>query len=79
MSWLKEVLRGWLFPDFEERLKDLERHFVTKRNERGMAIETLADVPLKERAERKNRTKGMTWQQRKQYLEETDGGRLVNG
>lgn len=75
---MKTLLKKWLgFPELEARVLDLERHFVTKRNEQGQAIETLADVPLKDRSERKLRMGGMSWQQRKQVLEATDGGRTA--
>lgn len=62
--------------DLEGRVADLERHFVTKRNAEGGVIETLADVPLAKREpKRKVSSKGMTWQQKRNLLELTDGGR----
>ena len=64
--------------EFERRLSDLERHFVTRRDANGEPVETLADVPVDKRDELKRRVpRGMTWQQRKAWLEETDGGRFV--
>ena len=79
MNWLKSKLRKWLgFDDLEARIKDLERHFVTKRNADGGVVETLADVPLHERKERQSNMRGMNLEQRKRWLEETDGGRQVN-
>lgn len=83
MNRLKNILRTWLgFDEQERRLFDLERHFVTKRDEKGQPIQTLADVPVKDRKELKTPTsmRGMTMQQRLAWLEKTDGGRrLPNG
>lgn len=59
----------------EKRIFDLERHFVTKRNEQGVVVETLADVPVDKRKDVKKAQRGMSWQQRKAVLELTDGGR----
>jgi hypothetical protein len=75
--WLRNLILGWLgltetVQDLDGRLKDVERHFVTKRDTAGMPTETLADVPLNQRKDFKPR--GLTWQQRKAYLEATDGG-----
>lgn len=56
--------------ELRERLHDLERHFVIKRDETGKVIETLAD-----RQERKFKPKRVTWQQTRAYLEITDDGR----
>jgi len=76
MNWLKAKLRAWLgIENLAIRTLDLERHFVTRRDEAGRPLETLADVPV---GERKNiHPRGMSWQQRKQWLEATDGGRMV--
>lgn len=77
MHLLKSFIRKWLGCDeYERRLLDLERHFVTKRDQQGQPIQTLADVPVKDRKEFKPSLRGMTMQQRRQWLEETDGGRL---
>jgi hypothetical protein len=79
MKWLKSLLVRWLLADFDARLKDVERHFVTKRHpETGLPIETLADVPL---ADRKPHIKprGMSWNQKRAYLEATDGGKVQLG
>ena len=61
------------------RLKDLERHFVTRRNEKGEVTETLADVPLAERRAREAAKphRVVSWPQRRAWLEATDGGRNV--
>jgi hypothetical protein len=57
--------------EFEARLHDLERHFVTKRDPAtGQILETLAD-----RSERKFKPKRVTWQQTRAWLEATDDGR----
>jgi hypothetical protein len=56
--------------EFEQRLHDIERHFVIKRDETGKVIETLAD-----RQERKFKPKRVTWQQTRAYLELTDDNR----
>ena len=73
----KAWLIRWLLTDsdLDARLKDLERHFVTKRNTEGAPIETLADVPIEKRKEiAKPRMAGMSWAQRRAWLEATDGG-----
>jgi hypothetical protein len=57
--------------DLEDRLLALERHFVTKRDETGKILETLADR-RKRGAQPPSRVK---WQQMRRWLEETDGGR----
>lgn len=62
--------------ELEARIKDLERHFVTKRDENGQAVETLADVPVERRKEIKPRA-GMSWDQKRRFLEATDGGRRL--
>lgn len=57
--------------EFEARLHDLERHFVTKRDPAtGQVLETLAD-----RSQRKFKPKRVTWQQTQKWLEITDDGR----
>jgi hypothetical protein len=74
--WFRNLILRWLgLADHQARLLDLERHFVTKRDEEGMPTETLADVPVDKRKELKGRTAGMSWPQRKRWLEATDGGR----
>jgi hypothetical protein len=78
MNWLRNLILRWLgLADHEGRLKDVERHFVTKRDREGLPVETLADVPLEKRKEKemKPRMAGMSWAQRKAYLEATDGER----
>jgi hypothetical protein len=77
---LRQLALHWLgLADHDGRLHDLERHFVTKRNAEGKPVETLADVPLEERKERQQmRTRGMSWQQKKAWLEATDGGRRLD-
>jgi hypothetical protein len=80
MGWLKKCLRNFLLrflglSDHEERLKDVERHFVTKRDQQGVPTETLADVPVDKRDKlRGPRQAGLTPHQRRAYLEATDGG-----
>lgn len=57
--------------EFEARLHDLERHFVTKRDPvTREVVETLAD-----RVQRKFKPKRVTWQQTRAWLEQTDDGR----
>lgn len=74
MRWLKQ----WLgIAEQEQRIADLERHFVTKRGPSGEVTETLADVPLEKRKERAAKPKGMSIQQRKEFLERTDGMRRM--
>lgn len=79
ITLLKTLVRG-----FEARIKDLERQFATRYDDAGKVVETLADIPIAERANvrvlrrPKNPMAGMSWQQRKRYLEETDGGRRVD-
>lgn len=58
----------------EARIKDLERHFVTKRDETGKVIETLADVPIEKRSPTRT-LRGLSWPQRRALLEATDGFR----
>lgn len=71
------ILRLLGLEDLADRLKDLERQFVTKRNEQGQIVETLADVPLAERKDRRQKMAGMSWQQRQKWYEATDGGRIA--
>jgi len=74
MNLLRQLILRWLgLATVEGRLKDVERHFVTKRDKEGLPIETLADVPLEKRKEIKPRMAGLSWQQRRAYLEATDG------
>lgn len=75
IRWLKKKLASWLLADIEARVLDLERHFVTRRDSSGAITETLADVPLKDRKERQAKLGGMSWAQRRAWLEATDGGR----
>lgn len=76
MNWLKAKLRKWLgFDEMNARILDLERHFVTRYNDEGKPIETLADVPLEQRKERETKMRGMSMAQRRAWLEATDGGR----
>lgn len=63
--------------DSDARMKDIERHFVTRRAADGSTIETLADIPMAERAERRLKMKGMSWPQRRQTLEQTEGGKFA--
>lgn len=58
--------------ELKQRLYDIERHFVTKRDETGRPIETLAD-----RQQKKFKPTRVTWQQTRRWLEATDGGRKV--
>lgn len=76
MNWLRNLILRWLgLTDHEGRLLDLEKHFVTKRDQTGQPIQTLADVKLEDRREFRPRQAGMNWQQRRAVLEATDGGR----
>lgn len=78
IPFLRNLLLRFLGLDtVEARLIDLEKHFVTKRNEKGEPIETLADVPLADRKARRNKMAGLSMQQRLRYLEKTDGGTRV--
>lgn len=69
--------------DLERRLKDVERQFVTKYAENGAIAETLADVPVNERQNikvikrPKNPMAGMSWPQRREWLERTEGGKKL--
>jgi hypothetical protein len=78
------AILDFMFPSRREirnlklRLSDIERHFVTKRDESGKPVETLADVPISKREElRKRPMRGMSWPQRREWLERTDGGRRM--
>ena len=67
-----------------KRIKDLERQFAVEYDDAGKVTKTLADVPIPERANVKvikkprNPMAGMTWDQRRRWLEMTDGGRIKN-
>jgi hypothetical protein len=75
---MKQLILRWLgLADHTGRIEDLERHFVTKRNAEGLVVETLADVPLEKRKDREFKMRGMTMQQRRAFLEASDGGRKV--
>lgn len=74
-NWLKKLLG---ITDLEAKVRDLERHFVTRRGDNGEVLETLADVPLEKRKERAAKPRGMSMAQRKAWAEQTDGGRNVN-
>jgi hypothetical protein len=63
--------------NLEARIKDLERHFVTQRNEAGEVTQTLADVPVEKRNISRP-LRGMNWDQRRRWLEKTDGGRNIS-
>lgn len=77
---VRKLLIRWLLHDVDLRLKDIERHFVVKRDELGKPVQTLADVPVKDRKELlKPSLAGMSWPQRRAILEQTDGLRKVNG
>jgi hypothetical protein len=68
-----------------KRIKDLERQFAVEYDDTGKVTKTLADVPIPERGNVKvikkprNPMAGMTWDQRRRWLEMTDGGRIKNG
>jgi hypothetical protein len=53
----------------ETRIRDLERHFVTKCDEAGNVTETLADIPVEKR-DLKRPLRGMNWDQRRRWLEQ---------
>ena len=74
--WLRNLILSFLgLADHEERLRDVERHFITKRDKLGAVTETLADVPVDKRDKlRGPRQAGLSWPQRKALLEATDGG-----
>jgi len=63
------------YEELEERVRDLEKHFVTKRDAQGQPVETLADVPVGKRKELRMR-RITNWPQQRRWLEQTDGGRL---
>ena len=77
MNWLRKlILRALDIGDHEGRLKDIERHFVLRRDQTGQPTQTLADVPLEKRKElQKPKRAGMSTQQYIRWLEATDGGR----
>lgn len=78
MRWLKKKIRVWLeLDDHQARLVDIETHFVTQRDDKGRPTQTLADVPVADRKHLKPNLAGATWQQRKAWLEATDGGRKL--
>jgi hypothetical protein len=68
----------------EQRLRDVERQFAVEYDDAGKVVKTLADVPPTERANVKvlkhprNPMLGMSWPQRRRWLEATDGGRKIN-
>lgn len=72
---IRKLLRQWLgVDDCAGRVTDIERHFVTKRDEHGQPVETLADVPLSQRKPYKPSMAGLSWPQRRALLEMTEGG-----
>lgn len=52
-----------------KRILDLERHFVTKRNDKGEVTETLADVPVEKRVPSRP-LRSISWPQRRAFLEQ---------
>jgi hypothetical protein len=72
------ALSGWV-EEAEQRIIDLERHFVTKRKPDGSVAETLADVPVEERHRlpKNSGLRGASMQQRLRWLERTEGGTRV--
>lgn len=77
-KYLRNFILRWLeLSDHEGRLKDVEWHFVVKRDAAGLPIETLADVPLADRKSLNTKRRGMSVEQRRQWMEQTDGGRKV--
>jgi hypothetical protein len=78
-NWLRRLLFRWLCSELDARITDLERHFITKRDEKGNVTQTLADVPIGDRKHLANRPlRGASWAQAKGWLEATDGGRMVS-
>jgi hypothetical protein len=73
MMWPWEAMAK--IDELEQRVLDLERHFVTKRDEDGKVTQTLADVPVVDRKNLHSPSAGMSWPQRRRWLEATDGGR----
>jgi len=72
------MLKLWPWSELAElrsRITDIERHFVTKRDAAGAPVETLADVPYEQRKKKPVSLRGTTWAQKRQWLEQTDGGR----
>lgn len=75
LNWLRNLILKWLGIDkLDARLYTVEKHFVTRRDQAGGVVETLADVPLDKRKELKPKRAGMSPQQYLRYLEATDGG-----
>lgn len=70
IRWFQSLIFRLLgVPDLSDRVLDLERHFVIKRDTEGKPIETLADVPYAKRKEIKQKTSGLNWPQRRAMLE----------
>lgn len=69
-SWLPVSRKEW--QKLDERLLDLEKQFVTRRDRTGKVTQTLADVPVSERSKI---PRGASIHQRLAWLEATDGGR----
>jgi hypothetical protein len=67
--------------DLNERVRDIEKHFVTARDPKtGAVTETLADVPVSRRKKdptKGNHLRGLSMQQRLKVMEATDGGRKI--
>ena len=67
----------------KKRVKDLERQFAIEYDDAGHVVKTLADVPMAERPNAKvirkpkSPTAGMSWPQRREWLERTNGGKNV--
>jgi hypothetical protein len=74
-KWIRGKILGFL--GLEARLLDIERHFITKRDERGAPIETLADIPIEKRKEIAVKPRGMSWAQQRAWLEKTEGGTKI--
>jgi hypothetical protein len=73
---IQQLILRWLgLEEVDVRIRDLERHFVTKRDAEGNVTETLADVPVENRKDLKHSPRGMSWAQQRRWLEATDGGR----
>jgi len=67
------------FGELETRIKDLEEHFVIKRDAHGNPTQTLADIPVEQRSDMRKKlsTRGMSWPQKQKILEMTEGGRKI--
>lgn len=68
------------FHELEERIRDMEKQFAIEFDmQTGKVTKTLADVPVEDREEmrKKKSLRRATWQQRKEFLEATDGGRRL--